>query len=59
MNYTASVSIDANEHRVVWVVLVYDQDGNRVESRPFRDKEDAMDYAESIDGVAEKQRIVE
>ena len=42
----AKVCLDADENRVVWQVLVFDEDDNCVEIRPFRDKQDAQEYAE-------------
>ena len=45
--YTAEVCIDADENRVVWQVLVYDND-ECVDKRPFRDRQDAEEYAESV-----------
>jgi hypothetical protein len=45
MNY-ARVFLDADENRVVWQVAVYDENDEFVEMRPFRDKQDAEEYAE-------------
>lgn len=49
--YTTSVCIDADENRVVWQVLVYDEKDNLVESKPFRDRQDAEEYAKSFDTI--------
>ena len=48
----ATISVDANEYRVVWMVYVEDEDGNIVERVPFRTPEDAEEYAEQF-GFAE------
>ena len=45
MNY-AKIFLDADENRVVWQVAVYDENDDLVEMRPFRDKQDAEEYAE-------------
>lgn len=50
MKYTARVGLDADENRVVWLVMVYDESDTCVERRPFRDKEDALEYAELVAG---------
>ena len=42
----ASVVLDMDENRTVWQVMVFDEDDNLLEMRPFRDKEDADEYAE-------------
>ena len=42
----ANVCLDMDENRTVWQVMVFDEDGNLLEMRPFRDKEDADEYAE-------------
>jgi len=44
------VDLDVNEYRAVWNVIVYDDHNNILEIRPFRLKEDAEDYADSIRG---------
>jgi len=41
----AEVSLDMDENRTVWQVMVFDEDDNLLEMRPFRDKEDADEYA--------------
>lgn len=46
MGKTARVVLDADETRAVWLVLVYDDNDDFVEARPFRDKQDAQEYAE-------------
>lgn len=48
----ATISVDANEYRVVWMVYVEDEDGNIVERVPFSTPEDAEEYAEQF-GFAE------
>ena len=45
----ARVSLDADENRVVWQVIVYDENDDFVEMRPFRDRQDAEEYAELFD----------
>jgi hypothetical protein len=35
-----------DENRTVWQVMIFDEDDNLLEMRPFRDKEDADEYAE-------------
>ena len=45
----AEVCLDMDERRTVWTVMVFDEDNNLVEMRPFRDKEDADEYAELFD----------
>lgn len=42
----AEVFLDMDEVRTVWQVMVFDEDDNLLEMRPFRDKEDAEEYAE-------------
>ena len=42
----AEVYLDMDEVRTVWCVGVFDEDDNLLEMRPFRDKEDADEYAE-------------
>ena len=42
----AEVCLDMDEVRTVWQVMVFDEDDNLLESRPFRDKQDADEYAE-------------
>ena len=42
----AEVCLDMDERRTVWQVMVFDEDDNLLEMRPFRDKEDAEEYAE-------------
>jgi hypothetical protein len=42
----AEVYLDMDENRTVWCVGVFDEDDNMLEMRPFRDKEDADEYAE-------------
>jgi hypothetical protein len=51
MNY-AKVFLDADENRVVWQVAIYDENDDFVEMRPFRNQQDAEEYAELI-GVEE------
>ena len=46
MTKYAEVCLDMDERRTVWQVMVFDEDDNLVEQRPFRDKEDADEYAE-------------
>lgn len=48
MSKTATVSIDADENRVVWQVLVYENE-RCVEMRPFRDRQEAEEYAALFD----------
>lgn len=48
MSKTATVTIDADENRVVWQVLVYENE-RCVEMRPFRDRQDAEEYAALFD----------
>lgn len=45
----ATISVDADEHRVVWVVYVEDDDGNIIDRRPFRTPEEANDYIELLE----------
>jgi hypothetical protein len=47
MSYTTTISLDADENRVVWVVYVEDENGNVINTCPFRDKQDAEEYARS------------
>lgn len=49
----STISVDANEYRVVWMVYVEDKDGNIVERMPFSTPEDAKEYAErfEFDGI--------
>ena len=42
----AEVVLDMDERRTVWQVMVFDEDDNLVEQRPFRDRQDAEEYAE-------------
>ena len=42
----AEVCLDMDEVRTVWQVMVFDEDDNLLEMRPFRDKQDAEEYAE-------------
>ena len=42
----AEVCLDMDEVRTVWQVMVFDEDDNLVEMRPFRNREDAEEYAE-------------
>ena len=42
----AEVFLDMDENRTVWQVGVFDEDDNLIEMRPFRDREDAVEYAE-------------
>lgn len=42
----AEVCLDMDERRTVWTVMVFDEDDNLLEQRPFRDRQDAEDYAE-------------
>lgn len=46
MNYT--ISLDADETRVVWQVILYDDNGDVIKMVPFRDWQDAHEYAEEI-----------
>lgn len=48
VEHYARICLDADENRVVWQVMVFDQDDNLVEMRPFRDEQDAEEYAELI-----------
>ena len=48
---SARVVLDMDERRTVWQVMVFDEDDNLVEMRPFRDKQDADEYAELFDEV--------
>lgn len=41
----ASVVLDMDENRTVWQVMIFDEDDNLLEMRPFRDREDAEEYA--------------
>ncbi len=49
MKKHAEVSLDMDENRTVWQVMVFDADNNLLETVPFRDKQDAEDYAELIE----------
>jgi hypothetical protein len=42
----AEVYLDMDENRTVWQVGVFDEDDNLLEMRPFRDRQDAEEYAE-------------
>lgn len=42
----AEVILDMDENRTVWQVMVFDEDDNLLDSRPFADKQDAIEYAE-------------
>lgn len=42
----ATVCLDMDENRNVWQVMIFDEDDNLLEMRPFRDKKDADEYAE-------------
>lgn len=42
----AEVCLDMDEVRTVWTVMVFDEDNNLLEQRPFRDRQDAEEYAE-------------
>jgi hypothetical protein len=43
-----SIDLDANEHRVVWYLTIYDPtNDNFMISIPFRTKEQAQEYLES------------
>ena len=42
----AEVVLDMDETRTVWQVMVFDEDDNLLDSRPFSDKQDAEEYAE-------------
>jgi len=42
----AEVYLDMDEIRTVWQVMIFDEDDNLLESRPFSDKQDAVEYAE-------------
>lgn len=44
----ATISVDANEYRVVWMVYVEDENGDIVERRPFATPEDAKEFAEQF-----------
>jgi hypothetical protein len=46
MTKYATVCLDMDETRTVWSVMVFDEDDNLLEMRPFRDKQDADEYAE-------------
>ena len=46
MKKYAEVSLDMDENRTVWQVMVFDEDHNLLETLPFCDKQDAEDYAE-------------
>jgi hypothetical protein len=46
MNKYAEVCLDMDEIRTVWQVMIFDENDNLLEMRPFRDKEDADEYAE-------------
>ena len=46
MNKYAEVCLDMDEVRTVWTVMVFDEDNNLLEMRPFRNKEDADEYAD-------------
>jgi len=42
----AEVILDMDENRTIWQVMVFDEDDNLLDSRPFADKQDAIEYAE-------------
>lgn len=42
----SEVFLDQDENRSVWSVGVFDEEDNLIEMRPFRDREDAVEYAE-------------
>jgi len=42
----AEVFLDMDENRTVWSVGVFDEEDTLIEMRPFRDKQDAEEYAE-------------
>lgn len=42
----AEVYLDMDENRTVWQVMVFDEEDNLLDSRPFSDKQDAVEYAE-------------
>ncbi len=46
MNYV--ISLDADENRVVWQVILYNDKEEVIKMVPFRDWQDAHDYAEKI-----------
>ena len=46
MKYT--ISLDADENRVVWQVILYNDNGDVIKMVPFRDWQDAHEYAERI-----------
>jgi len=47
-NHVAYVGLDANEHRVVWIVFIEDLDGYPIDRIPFRTREEADDLANRI-----------
>ena len=44
----AEVFLDMDENRTVWQVMVFDENDNLLDSRPFSDKQDAEEYAELL-----------
>ena len=44
----AEVFLDMDENRTVWQVMIFDENDNLLESRPFSDKQDAEEYAELL-----------
>jgi len=45
MTKYAEVYLDMDEVRTVWSVGVFDEEDTLIEMRPFRDREDAEEYA--------------
>lgn len=42
----AEVFLDMDENRTVWQVGVFNEEDTLIEMRPFRDRQDAEEYAE-------------
>ena len=42
------VYLDMDENRTVWQVMVFDENDNLLDNRPFSDKQDAEEYAELL-----------
>ena len=52
---SARVVLDMDENRTVWQVMVFDENDDLVEMRPFRDRQDADEYAELFDEVLKNE----
>ncbi len=46
--YTATVSVNADEYRVYWYVHVVDKNNELVHTRSFTTPEDANDYVDDV-----------